>query len=119
MAFVKGDARINRNGRPLVVDAEKPTNKSLRNKAFLQLLRKFAPLQTKAVQTAVNIMENEKSSEAGKLKASALIITTYQQLLKETYNYLYDDEDATPIQEENNKPVFSLRMLKPEKPLEE
>ena len=119
MAFIKGDARINRNGRPLVVDAEKPTNKSLRNKAFLQLLRKFAPHLTGAVNTAVGIMGNKDASEAGKLKASALIIGTYRDLLKEAYNQQYDEDDATPIMEDNNKPVFSLRMLKTEKPLED
>lgn len=113
MAFVKGDARINRNGRPLVVDAEKPTNKSLRNKAFLQLLRKFAPHLTGAVNTAVGIMGNKDSSEAGKLKASALIIGTYRDLLKEAYNQQYDEDDATPIQEENKPQLFSLHMIKP------
>lgn len=119
MTFAKGDTRINRAGRPLTKDEEKPTNKSLRNKAFMQLLRKFAPLQSKAVQTAVKIMDNETSSEAGRLKASALIIATYQQLLKETYNYVYDSDDAEEIQVTDNKPVFSLRMINTEKPKEE
>lgn len=110
MAFVKGDARINRSGRPLTKDTEKPTNRSIRNKLFLQLLRRFMPLQSKAIQTAVKIMDGEASSEAGKLKASALIISTYQQLLKETYDYRYDEEENELPQEEN-KPVFSLKMI--------
>ena len=118
MAFVKGVSG-NPRGRPTVKDEEKPTNKSLRNKAFLQLLRKFAPLQSKAVQVAVKIMDNEDSSEAGRLKASALIIATYQQLLKETYNYVYDSDDAEEIQPEHKPQLFSLHMLKPDKPSEE
>lgn len=111
MTFAKGDARINRQGRPTTKDAEKPTNKSLRNKAFLQLLRKFAPLQTQAIQTAVKVMNGENSTEAGKLKASALIIQTYRDLLKETYDYKYDLDDAEPIQVEDNKPAFSLHVI--------
>lgn len=118
MAFVKGVSG-NPRGRPTVKDAEKPTNKSLRNKAFLQLLRRFAPLQSKAIQTAVKIMDGGASSEAGKLKASALIISTYQQLLKETYNYVYDGDEAEEIQPENKPQLFSLHMIKPDKPVEE
>lgn len=110
MAFVKGVSG-NYGGRPKVIDAEKPTNKSLRNKAFLQLLRRFAPLQSKAVQVAVKIMDDNASSEAGKLKASALIIATYQQLLKETYNYAYDSEEAEEIQKTDNSPIFSLKIV--------
>lgn len=113
MAFVKGDARINRDGRPKIKDAEKPTNRSLREKSFLQLVRKFYPLQSQAIQVAAKIMNDEKASENGRLKGAALIITTYKDLLKDVYDYRYDEESAEPMQEDN-KPVFSLRMINSE-----
>ena len=117
MAFVKGDARINRNGRPLVVDAEKPTNRSLREKSFLQLVRKFYPLQSQAIQVAAKIMNDEKASENGRLKGAALIITTYKDLLKDVYDYRYDAEEAIPVQEDN-KPIFSLKIVNADNPVD-
>ena len=76
---------------------------------MLQLLRKFSPHQSKAIMAAVKIMENEQAADANKLKASALIIQTYRELLNEVYNKDYDDEQGEEIQD--NSPVFSLRML--------
>ena len=118
MAFVKGVSG-NPLGRKKVLDENKPTNKSLRSKAFMQLLRKFAPHTTQAVQVAVKVMNSSVSSEAGKLKASALIIGTYRDLLKEAYDRNYDLDDASPIQEDNKPQLFSLHMLKPDKPVEQ
>ena len=109
MAFVKGVSG-NAAGRPKVVDAEKPTNRTLREKALLELVRKFRPLQGKAIAAAVNILDDKLASENGKLRSAALIIQTYKDLLKETYDYRYDSDDATPMQEDN-KPVFSLHMI--------
>ena len=109
MAFVKGVSG-NAAGRPKVVDADKPTNRSLREKAMLELVRKFRPLQSKAIAAAVNILDNKDASENGKLRSAALIIQTYKDLLKETYDYRYDADDAVPMQEDN-KPAFTLHML--------
>jgi hypothetical protein len=118
MAFVKGVSG-NYGGRPKVVDAEKPTNRSVRQKELLYLVRKFKPLQTKAIKAAVDILDNDKASEMGKLKSAALIIQTYKDLIKETFDYRYDLEDTEEIQITDNKPVFSLRMINTEKPLED
>lgn len=109
MAFVKGQSG-NLKGRPKVLKEDKPTNRSLREKAFLEMVRKFRPLQAKAIAAAVGILDNKEAQDANKLKASALLITTYKDLIKETYNYLYDSEEAVPMQEEN-KPIFSLRVI--------
>jgi len=112
MAFVKGVSG-NAAGRPKVVDADKPTNRSLREKAMLELVRKFRPLQSKAIAAAVNILDNKDASENGKLRSAALIIQTYKDLLKETYDYRYDADDAVPMQDDN-KPVFSLKIVNTE-----
>jgi hypothetical protein len=97
-------------GRPRVKDLDKPTNRSLREKALLELIRKFRPLQTKAIQAAVNILDNKESGDQNKLKSAALIISTYKDLLKDVYDYRYDGDEAEAMQEEN-KPTFSLHMI--------
>lgn len=113
MAFQKGVSG-NTAGRPKVLKEDKPTNRSLREKAFLELVRKFRPLQAKAIAAAVSVLDNKESQDTNKLKSAALIIGTYKDLLKETYNYLYDEEEAVPMQEEN-KPIFSLTMINGDK----
>lgn len=91
---------------------EKPTNKQLRQKAFLEMVRKFRPLQAKAIQAAVKILDDDKAQDSNKLKASALLITTYKQLVTELYDYRYDAEEAEEMQKESeNNPVFSLKVI--------
>lgn len=99
--FRGGDHNINRKGRPVGKSQSKnKTNRELRQDEFLTLVRKFKPHLTKAVQAAVAILDNDKSSESGKLRASALIIQTYKDLLKDLYDYRYDEEEGNKIQEE-------------------
>ncbi len=105
----KGMQSPNPAGRPYNDDREKKTNREIRTRSMLQLLRKFSPHQSKAIMAAVKIMENEQAADANKLKASALIIQTYRELLNEVYSKDYDDNQGEEIQD--NSPVFSLRML--------
>jgi len=109
MAFVKGVSG-NPQGRRKVIDAEKPTNRSNRQRELMALVRKLKPIQTKAIQAAVNILDNKDASENGKLRSAALIIQTYKDLVKDLYDYRYDDEESEEIQQEN-KPAFTLHML--------
>ena len=109
MAFVKGVSG-NPHGRKKLIDAEKPTNRVLREKALMELVRKFRPLQSKAIAAAVNILDNKEASENGKLRSAALIIQTYKDLIKDVYNHQYDDEAAEEMQQDN-KPAFTLHML--------
>ena len=114
MAFQKGVSG-NTAGRPKVLKEDKPTNRSLRNDAFLRMVRQFKPLQAKALAAAVGIIDNKEAQDANKLKAASLIIATYKELLKDLYDYRYDDQEAEPMQEENNKPIFSLTMINGDK----
>jgi hypothetical protein len=113
MAFTKNDPRINRAGRPVVKDEDKPTNRSLRQKALLEMVRKFRPIQAKAIAAAVDILDNKEASENGKLRSAALIIQTYKDLVKDVYDYRYDDEEAEEMQKDT-QPTFSLRMINTE-----
>ena len=70
----------------------------------------------KAIKCANEIIESKESSEAGKLRASALVIQTYKELIKELYSEKYDLESGNELDgEEDNKPVFSLTMISGEK----
>lgn len=110
MAFAKNDPNINRIGRKPRSAEDKPTNRELRERALMDLVRKFKPLQTKAIQAAVKIIDNQEANDANKLKASALIISTYKSLLTEVYDLRYDEEVGEEIQQVS-APVFSLKMI--------
>lgn len=109
--FKGGSDSINMLGRPPKLrNLEKKTNRQIREQELLSLTRKFKPHVAKAVQAAVKIIDNPESADANKLKASALLIQTYRQLLLDTFDHRYDDSDAEGIQEDNT-PVFSLKVL--------
>lgn len=101
----------NTAGRPKTIDRDKKTNREIRSDTLLHLVRKFRPHLTRAINAAVEILENKDASESGKLRASALIITTYRELVKDVYDLKYDDEEGEEIQESNKMPAFSLRMI--------
>jgi len=54
-------------------------------------------------------MENAEASDSNKLRASALIIQTYRDLLKDLYNGVDMEETGDEIQD--TRPVFSLRVI--------
>ena len=106
---------INTAGRKKKTDEdrnkEKKSNREQRSIQLLNLIRKFVPLQTKAIQAAAKILDNKESNDASKLRASALIIGTYRDLLKDLYDYRYDEEEGESITEDPPAPKFSLKML--------
>lgn len=105
---------INIKGRPKKSeqqDKEKKTNRELRQEELLSLVRKFKPLQTKAIQAAVKVIDNAESNDGSKLRAAALLIETHRALLKDLYDYRYDEDTAEEITQDPPAPVFSLKML--------
>lgn len=96
-------------GRPKTVELPSMTNKELREKEFVQLLRKLRPHQSKAIMAAVAILDNKEAGDANKLRASAMLIGFYKDILKEAYAKEYDEDSGEAIQEQT--PVFSLRMI--------
>lgn len=77
------------------------------------LIRRFRPLQTEAIKSAMKVMGNPEAADANVLRASALIISTYQSLLKDLNN-LGEDEEGTTVEKLIEQPKFSLVMM-PEK----
>jgi hypothetical protein len=106
------DPRININGR-----APKPdtpiTNIQVRNRELISLLRKVKPLLSVSIKTAFEIVQDEDSKDVDRLKASALIIGLYKDLVKDVYDKDYDEKEVEEeIQPVNKAPIFSLTMVK-------
>lgn len=110
-AWQKGGSSPNPNGRPRK-DGLGKTNKDLRTEELESMLNKLKPGMGKAIKCATQIIDDKESTESGKLRASALVITTYKELIKELYSEKYDADEGKELEGEDDKaPVFSLRMI--------
>lgn len=87
----------------------KPTNKQLKERELLLLMRKIKPLLTESVMQTAKILRDPDSAESSKLKAAALLIETYRKLTIDLYDGNPEEEakEVQPI----NAPVFSLRVI--------
>ena len=115
MAFKKSvngviDPNINANGRPSR-EEKKLTNRELREREFMSLLRKLKPLVAQSIATAVKIMGNAEASHQNQLKACTIILQEYKDSLSQVYDKNYDGEEAEEVQPTNKAPVFSLKMI--------
>lgn len=109
MPFAPGDSRINRQGR--IPKTERPTNRELKEKELLLLLRKFKPHVAESIMTAAKIMKSEKTHEANRLKAAVIILDNYRKLALDLYNEDSTSEDeGTEIQPQDS-PIFSLKVI--------
>lgn len=104
------DPNINVAGRPLRV--AKVTNRELREREFLSLLRKIKPLVAESINTAANIMRNEKASDQNKLKAATIILQQYTDMVGELYDKDYDEELSDKEIQQANTPILSLTVVK-------
>ena len=105
------DQRINRNGRPKKVDLlDKKTNRELKEKELLMLLRKIKPHVSEAIIQAARIMKNEEASHQNQLKAATVLLDNYRKLTLDLYDGENQDDEGTAVQEDNS-PVFSLKIV--------
>lgn len=110
--WIKGCNSPNPLGRPsknsLLLKPK--TNRQIREEELLSLCRKFKPLQSKAIQAAVKILDNNEAADQNKLKAASLLLGMYRDLLKDTFHKDYDTDAGVEVQQ-NNAAVFSLKMI--------
>lgn len=88
---------------------KKKSNKEMRFNELMKLTRKLKPHLSKAIITASQILEDSEARHQDQLKASALIIQTYRDLVKDLYDYRYDNEEAQ--EEVQGNTLFSLTMV--------
>jgi len=108
----ESDPRINRNGRPKKIDLlEKKTNRELKEKELLMLLRKIKPHVSEAIIQAARIMKNEEASHQNQLKAATVLLDNYRKLTLDLYD---GDQEAEGTEVQENAPSFSLTLLEPQ-----
>jgi len=100
------DENINRSGR--IKGSAEMSRRSLKERELILLLRKIKPHMSDSIMTAARIMKNDESNDANKLKASALLISVYKELLKDAYD---GDEEAEGTEIQSNTPIFSLKIV--------
>jgi len=112
--FRGGDSAINRAGRRPGIKNSKPTNRELRERELLMLLRKIKPHVADSVMQAARIMKNEEASHQNQLKAATILLDAYRKLTLDLYDGEDPEEEGTEIQQ-NNSPtaLFSLKMVEP------
>ena len=115
MAFVKGKSG-NPAGRPRRENLlDKPTNRELKERELIMLLRKIKPHVADAIMQAAKIMKNEEAAHQNQLKAAALLLESYRKLSLDLYgNEEQAEEAAEEVQQNNPAPVFSLKVINTE-----
>lgn len=104
------DPDINALGR--IKPTKALTKREIKDRELLSLARKVKPLMAEAIGVSAKVMRDEKASHASQLKASALLLTIYQQLVRDLYDGKDDtDEDQVSPEIQEQKPIFSLTMV--------
>jgi len=112
----RGGPSPNPNGRPRSrLDAPgRLTNRQLKERELLMLLRKIKPNVAEAIATAAKIMRNEKVGGQTQLKAASILLENYRRLALDLYDNEEPEAEGQEIQQQNTGPVFSLTMVKAE-----
>jgi hypothetical protein len=111
------DPNIYSGPKTMPQDLPKLTNRELREKEKMSLLRKLKPDQRKAYKNMLALMDNPDVSPSVRFSATKFIIEMYDGLLDSLYKDKYDTEEGEKIQD--SAPVFSLKIIKNEDSTEE
>lgn len=120
MAFVKGDPRINRQGRRPAVDKlinpTSMTGQELKEKELKIMLRGMKPLTRKAMERLGHMLGDDwdRSSQSEKIKIIGLIANEYQKLLNSAYpteKVKNEEEDKVDKDELDLAPVVSFKVV--------
>lgn len=103
------DKNINTQGR--IKGAKRMTNRELREREFMSLLRKLKPLVADSINTAAKIMKNAEATDQNKLKAAVILLDNYKAMVGDVYNGKYDEDEAIDEIQQPNVPSFSLKVV--------
>ena len=113
MPFCKNDENINRKGRPNGKDLVNPkslTGTVYREKEFKQILRRLKPLNNKALKVFTDMLEDEKTTEATKVKVAVFIMKTYQDMMDDLYKPVNASAEVADDKEETLAPIISFKV---------
>ena len=110
------DSAINTRGRPLKKDEKTLTRREAKDKEMLTLARKLKPGAQIALKEALKILNNDKASEAAKLKAAEIYLKYFHLTVDKLYqpsgaDELPEDQMKVEDVQPDNRPLFSLKML--------
>ena len=114
MPFVKGQSG-NPKGRGTGKDLVNPkslTGTEYREKEFKQILRRLKPLNGKALRKLDEMIDDESTTEASRLKAIVFIMKTYQDMMDDLYKPLNKEVDVVEDKEESLAPIISFKVQK-------
>lgn len=112
MTFKKGVSG-NYKGRPKKETSllDKPTNRQLKERELIMLLRRIKPHVAEAIVQAASIMKNEEASHQNQLKAATILLDNYRRLTLDMYDTEDADSEASLEIQQQNAPVFSLKVI--------
>ena len=110
------DSAINTRGRPLKKDEKTLTRREAKDKEMLTLARKLKPGAQVALKEALKILNNDKASEAAKLKAAEIYLKYFTLTMDKLYapsaeGEVSEAEVTVQDIQPDNRPVFSLKIL--------
>ena len=110
------DKNVNRKGRPLKKDTQTLTRREAKDKEMLTLARKLKPGAQVALKEALKILNNDKASEAAKLKAAEIYLKYFTLTMDKLYapsgaDELPEEEVKVEAVQPDNRPVFSLKII--------
>lgn len=120
------DPNINTTGRP-EKKKRKITRREAKDQTLLSLARKLNPCLGAAIREAKRILDDEDAKDEAKLRASALFLKTFQDVVNELYQDDPEPKVVTVTKEVaveskevevqeiqpkvDNRPIFSLRVI--------
>ena len=115
MTFIKEQSG-NPHGRPQAKDLVNPkslTGTEYREKEFKQILRRLKPLNGKALRKLDEMIDDESTTEASRLKAIVFIMKTYQDMMDDLYKPINNSSaDDVEDKEESLAPIISFKVQK-------
>jgi len=116
MPFVKGQSG-NPKGRGTgesLVNPKSLSGTEYREKEFKQILRRLKPLNNKALKVFTDMLEDEKTTEATKVKVAVFIMKTYQDMMDDLYKPISSSVEVGEDKEDSLAPIISFKVQKKE-----
>jgi len=116
MPFVKGQSG-NPKGRGTgesLVNPKSLSGTEYREKEFKQILRRLKPLNNKALKVFTDMLEDEKTTEATKVKVAVFIMKTYQDMMDDLYKPINSSVEVGEDKEDSLAPIISFKVQKKE-----